>query len=279
VATVSAENQSKKRCARRKRVRYKRPLADLAVLYDVSERTLKHWTRAGKQVNDLPPLDEPALMGSWWLRVMTYKMPDKLLALAQPLAQNDAAARSMLSDLPIASPGEILKSASEFVTIAQARLRDALAAGDDYKIKLRKTDLNTALDSLAKARDHFDAGQKSSYTALTQGDIDTQIGAFMDRLALLLHKNLPRRFIEDCLQLAAAESSGAKEWDRRRHAITRAAPWIAGAACGLAETIANGLSVVCNREEMWRAGKKHADELLADLAYEQKSRIERSRLP
>ena len=277
---MSELNQLKKDAARCKRVRYSRPLSELATLYEASERTLKKWIRAGKQVADLPPLDEPALMGAWWLRVMTYRMPDKLLALAQVKTGDNGApaSDSALTDLPPATPAEILRSANEFVTIAQARLRAAIASDDDFKIKLRKTDLNTALDSLTKARAHFDATQAGAHTPLTQADIDGQIAVFMDRLAVVLGKDLSRQFTRDCLNCAAA-AGDAKEWDRRRHAITRAAPWIAEALGRLVERIATGLGLFCNHAETREAGRKHAAEMLAALAYEQKIRIERRKLP
>ena len=47
-------------------------------------RTIKRWISTGRKTSppDLPPLDEPSMMPSWWVRHMKQKVPAKVLAAA-----------------------------------------------------------------------------------------------------------------------------------------------------------------------------------------------------
>ncbi|WP_157210984.1 hypothetical protein [Verrucomicrobium spinosum] len=67
--------------AREKAVRYGRPLKEFEETYGSTVRSFKNWIAAGREKvpADLPPLDSPGEMAAWWRRVMTHKVPDKVL--------------------------------------------------------------------------------------------------------------------------------------------------------------------------------------------------------
>lgn len=66
---------------------YQHPLAWYEPFYGVKAnegRTIKRWIRRGREKipEDLPPLDQPERMASWWSVNMKWKVPDRLLKMA-----------------------------------------------------------------------------------------------------------------------------------------------------------------------------------------------------
>lgn len=55
------------------------------------ERKLKRWIATGRDKSppDLPPFDQPHLMGEWWRRNMEWRVPDYLLRLEQKQTDGD----------------------------------------------------------------------------------------------------------------------------------------------------------------------------------------------
>jgi len=265
-------------------IRHAQTLAELASLYCASERTLKSWIKRGKAVGELPPLDDPGAMASWWRRNRTYRVPDALATLESSVPPPAAAATpgAVIDDLksggnspddkgatreeqmpsgensppartshatppappPPASPAQILQSATEFVIIAQAKLKEATETGDALKHAHCSRALNHALDSLAKARANFEANQRNDATIVTQGMIDEQIQEFLGRLAELLNE-LVRSLVNDGLSIAAARGCSSREFLRARLAISRAAPFFAHAALAHARRVACCFKLVC----------------------------------
>lgn len=62
-------------------VSYRGKQAEYAKDYGVSARNIKRWVKCGRDKNDPCPLDSPHEMAAWWERVMTWRVPDSLLAL------------------------------------------------------------------------------------------------------------------------------------------------------------------------------------------------------
>ena len=71
--TTSTEKQT------RKHARYARSYAEYSGLYNRTSRQIKRWVGVGKDRDDLPPLDVPAQMASWWMRNMEHRPPSALL--------------------------------------------------------------------------------------------------------------------------------------------------------------------------------------------------------
>jgi len=243
-------------------IKHAQTLAELAVIYCASERTLKSWVARGKAVGDLPPLDEPTAMASWWRRNQSYRVPDALATLetvpppAEAAEAATPAATEGASPLPPeeqapppappppGTPAQILQAATAFVVVAQAKLTEAIKTGDVLRHAHCSRALNHALDVLTKARANFEAAQKNDATVVTQGVIDEQIGQFLGRLAELLSE-LVRSLVNDALSIAAARDCSAREFKRTRLAIANAAPFFAAAALAHARRVICCFKLVC----------------------------------
>lgn len=72
------------------RARYVHPLKHYETIYETKARAMKRWIAIGRDATppELPPLDDPPRMRAWWVRCMSQRVPEKILALAQttPLA-------------------------------------------------------------------------------------------------------------------------------------------------------------------------------------------------
>lgn len=242
----------------RRHVKYDKSIPELAALYDATERTVKRWIHAGKVLGDLAPLDRPESMGAWWIRVFRYRMPAKLLALAAAAKPAPVLPSAPTASLPPATAAQILMSANEFVSIAQTRLRTALNDENDFQIKLRKTDLNVALDTLAKARANFEADKRGESTILTRADIAACAQEFCESLSTTFG-DLTRRFVTNCITEAAKSPCSAREFVRRRLAIGRAAPFVAAAIEKLTIGVVNEFRISYPEEVTRRARQFVAD--------------------
>jgi hypothetical protein len=84
-----AATPSERALARRSTVKaYGQPLQVYATKYDYSLRAIKRWIALGRarDPEDLPPLDDPAAMASWWERMreaglLKWKVPEVFSAL------------------------------------------------------------------------------------------------------------------------------------------------------------------------------------------------------
>jgi hypothetical protein len=72
------------------RAGYQHPYAHYCEIYQVAERTIKHWVGVGREATpeaDLPPLDDPPRMKDWYARRKKNRVPDRLVTLASTAAQ------------------------------------------------------------------------------------------------------------------------------------------------------------------------------------------------
>lgn len=67
------------------KARYTKSQEDYAAQYGYAVRNIKKWIGLGREKSppDLPPLDQPELMASWWTRNMKQRVPPRLL-LSKP---------------------------------------------------------------------------------------------------------------------------------------------------------------------------------------------------
>lgn len=67
------------------RTGYAHPLKFYTAVYSTEERQIKNWRKRGllAQPEDLPPLDQPENMPTWWLRNFSRAVPDKILHAAR----------------------------------------------------------------------------------------------------------------------------------------------------------------------------------------------------
>lgn len=81
---------------------YAHPLAYFVPIYDTQERQLKNWVARGRSANppDLPPLEQPAAMPTWYAR----HFPARSVPARITQAASTAAAQRALTPAPI-SPG------------------------------------------------------------------------------------------------------------------------------------------------------------------------------
>jgi hypothetical protein len=83
--------------ARHTRANYKKPLAAYEATFGVKPnegRTIKRWIKIGREKKpepDLPPLDDPPSMATWWSRNMKHRVPVELLTLADAKAPTEPA--------------------------------------------------------------------------------------------------------------------------------------------------------------------------------------------
>lgn len=128
------------RLTRTGRVKYSRPLAELAEVYQVGVRTLKEWISEGKATSppNFPPLDEPERMAGWWAAVKKHQIP-KLLLDFQPVAPPAALAvvgedSIDLDEFSDMGAPEELRQAKALKDAAYRQLQMAYTSGDASKV-------------------------------------------------------------------------------------------------------------------------------------------------
>lgn len=62
---------------------YDRPPSYFAEIYGVSSRSVNNWINHGRSVGELPPLENPVELVSWWGKHMVHRVPDKIYAAAE----------------------------------------------------------------------------------------------------------------------------------------------------------------------------------------------------
>jgi hypothetical protein len=157
--------------------KYKRQMVFYGEQYGSTGRTVKRWVKIGKNAThegqprpDLPPLDEPEEMATWWARNMVQRPPLKLLAFAAKPAEIVPPAAGDLPQSPAppsmshSTPGAIGMLASlERLRLAEEKAgrayADALAEDppDVGKIEIKQRAWERLSEALRKAEK--DAGK------------------------------------------------------------------------------------------------------------------------
>ncbi|PAW76831.1 MAG: hypothetical protein B9S32_13920 [Verrucomicrobia bacterium Tous-C9LFEB] len=114
---------------------YLRKHSEYAIIYGFEKRTIKRWIQTGREANppELPPLDDPSAMPSWWGKYMTWRVPDKIIeaARAAKAAESPAPLSPVAVPVPIDSPlppsppVSVEESGELGLQGSLARLRDA----------------------------------------------------------------------------------------------------------------------------------------------------------
>lgn len=161
---------------RASRARYLHPLDHYESIYGTKARAMKRWIAIGRDASppELPPLDEPSRMKMWWVRCMSQRVPDKILALAKgpPPPPSAPAAPASPGPLFTFSAGAALPSSvsssppslppSVGFAGALQRLRAAeAAAGELYTTLLRKASAETEKDLRAELEAEAERARRS----------------------------------------------------------------------------------------------------------------------
>ena len=196
----------------------------LALIYQVSESTIRRWRRAGVKTSTPTPFINPAEMPSWWQKMMDVGEFEKGCPAGVIAAANEAGKSSSDgeegTDTDLAQLLANINSGQAFgyadgirvaernVMVTDFLLLRAVKAGDERRVGPLQKRLNEAQDSLrALLRD--------------RGRIQAEAGETLPksevRAAMLeIHGNITRRFRQS-LKFAYAEAEGRtssrEAWD------------------------------------------------------------------
>jgi hypothetical protein len=200
----------------RKHAKYPKKLPEYAAFYGKDERTIKRMIRRGKELGDLPPLDEPSKMAAWWRRSMDHDVPDWLLGFvdnsgADPRASSgDGASRSgdsfgegeldgtsrsrdltKIKSLDIAENVEALRQTH---AINKHLLDEALHASEpnDTLISLRRKNFEGSFELLRKAEITLIEIQKQRGNLLDREQVQTEQAQLFETLRLMRETMTPR---------------------------------------------------------------------------------------
>jgi hypothetical protein len=140
------------------RAQYKKPLREYCAIYDTRERQLKRWIATGKAADpapDLPPLDDPPAMVTWWERRMAVRVPSKILALVveaglKPSEENDSGESIDVDSLDITNL-DSLRQARRYLAAVDQKLSAAYRSGSESQIRRWQKPFNEAFASVQKA--------------------------------------------------------------------------------------------------------------------------------
>jgi hypothetical protein len=207
----------------RKHAKYARTYPEYSKTYEVelSGRVVKRWVRRGKELNDLPPLDQPELMAGWWRRCMDHQVPDVLLALVKPprvgaskeppsstesKSEDPSHPRdfSQVTGLGIEENVEELRRSH---AINNQLLTEALHDGapNENTISLRQRNYERTFELLRKAESTLIDLQKQRGDLIDKEGVRTELSQFLESLRLMretmphritieMERILPRRF-------------------------------------------------------------------------------------
>jgi hypothetical protein len=187
------------------RARYPRQLAEYAQVYGRHVWTVKSWVAIGKKAGDLPPLDFPGDMAAWYERHHSQRAPYSLLSstssgnfpakIARP--ENSPRVNEDLSDLSGLSPEENVGRLRKHLHVAERRLSNALARGDDGTIALCQRSYLLVTEAWRKAEDTLTSLQKTAGEWLSRTDVEAEVVWFLELLRQL-HSKMIQRIRSEC---------------------------------------------------------------------------------
>lgn len=192
-----------------KKVKFKRPLAEYEGTYGVSERTLKRWVSSGRHSRpvDLPPIDEPGKMATWYRRVYPKEhVPEKLLELetqkpaAEPVPEPEKPPVPQMSSVDLESvtldEGEQVLQARRIMKANYQRVAEASEQADldGYRkwFPIWQDSAN-ALRQLVRA-DNDERKLRGDY--VKRAEIESELAQLSEALRIM-HDNMPRRIMAE----------------------------------------------------------------------------------
>lgn len=195
----------------RKHVKYPKTYSEYAVFYGKDERTIKRLVRRGKELGNLPPLDDPPKMAAWWRGSMDSVVPDWLLGfiIADPIAPSGGAAATH------ASPGDAgsqrprdfsqIKGLDLADNVAELRrthainkqlLDEALHANppNDTLTQLRQKNFERSFDLLRVSETTLQKFQKDAGDLIDKEAVKSEIAQLLEALRLM-RETMPRRIL------------------------------------------------------------------------------------
>jgi hypothetical protein len=195
----------------RKHAKYPKKLPEYAAFYGKDERTIKRMIRRGKELGDLPPLDEPSKMAAWWRRSMDHDVPDWLLGFLDnsgapdPRASSGDAAGSSNTRSGDTGPRDLTKIKSLDIAenvealrqthaINKHLLDEALHASEpnDTLISLRRKNFEGSFELLRKAEITLIEIQKQRGNLLDREQVQTEQAQLFETLRLMRETMTPR---------------------------------------------------------------------------------------
>jgi hypothetical protein len=172
---------------------------------------VKRWVRRGKELNDLPPLDQPELMASWWRRCMDHQVPDVLLALAPPSGAGVASKPSSSAEGELDQTARLPRDFSQITglgieanveelrrshAINNQLLTEALhdTAPNENTIALRQRNYERTFELLRKAESTLIDLQKQRGDLIDRESVRTELANVFEALRLM-RETMPRRIL------------------------------------------------------------------------------------
>lgn len=147
---------------KRTRTKYNKQLVEYEEIFQIKSnngRTIKRWISLGKQKEpiDLPPLDEPQLMASWWARNMKNRVPERLLSFAskqapdliQPTAPRKIVPSEIIADVPLPIRPELsIPEGSGFMAALDRARQAERTAYASWQAELAKVELDAGAEEM-----------------------------------------------------------------------------------------------------------------------------------
>jgi hypothetical protein len=211
----------------RKHAKYKNKLPEYAEIFGQTERTIKRWIRRGKELSDLPPLDDPSKMATWWRRSMDNQVPDYLLGfltVPDPLASSgdirsteastgnsgEGGSQAQPRDFSQVKSLDLQQNVEELRrshAINTQLLNEALTAAEpnEQAISLRQRNYERSFELLRKAETSLIELRKATGDLIDKEKVRTELAqvfeslrlmreTMTDRIMIALEKMLPRKF-------------------------------------------------------------------------------------
>lgn len=202
----------------RKHVKYKNKLPHYGEFFGQTERTIKRWVRRGKELNDLPPLDDPPKMAVWWRRSMDNQVPDYLLGFNSGSSPDPLAATGTSGDGGPAQPRDFsnIKGLDLEKNVEELRRSHAInkhlldeslhaAEPNEQTIMLRQRNYERSFELLRKSESTLLEFKKASGGLVDSEPIRAELAQVFESLRLMretmtdrilteMEKILPRRF-------------------------------------------------------------------------------------
>lgn len=194
----------------RKHAKYPKKLPEYAAFYGKDERTIKRLIRRGKEVDSLPPLDEPVKMPAWWRRNMDHEVPDWLLGFTDPSARNGdggSAPAGGTGDSGDAAPRDFSQVKSLSIEENVAALRQSHAVNkhlydealhskepNEQTIALRQRNYERTFELLRKAETSLIELKQKSGDLIDKESVRAELAQVFESLRLM-RETMPRRII------------------------------------------------------------------------------------
>lgn len=155
--------------------------------YDAKARTIRSWVRDGQKCGDLPPLEDPAALVTWWARRRRNRVPPGILSAA---AQRPLGPEKFSDNQPTGGGGseknqaeqiggaeEALRQAREMAQLAYRHLVEAKQNNDPGGVEMWRKDWTECVETQRKWEKDFDKIQEMRGLLVRKSAVQVELAA------------------------------------------------------------------------------------------------------